>query len=348
MLTVRRRNRISHDPNNTNWSRSESKYGQRILRSQGWNPGDFLGAKGAPHAKHYTEANASHIKVALREDNLGLGARRGAAGGEWQTTGLNGFQDLLGRLNGKSEKEIEKSQKSREDVQRKIYTERRWGGLHFVSGGFLVGDQIDEAIDQPAADKARSDERGSSSNAIPKQEAVVEDDTVDATEEKSVFQRPSKNERRAAKAERKLLKQLRREARAAKLEAEKAPSSQDPSKANSEIPMREREMPQESDFSPIEETKPAKPDTTPLRHVARQRNIRHKKMAMMDSKALNEVLIPPAICATHRLTDSTDPDDQGMRYAICMLICTFESSAARQTSSMTWSEGSLGQKLAEA
>lgn len=56
--------------------------------------------------------------------------------------GLGGLQDLLGRLNGKGEEAVERERRGREDVKRRLWAERRYGPMGFVSGGLLVGDDI--------------------------------------------------------------------------------------------------------------------------------------------------------------------------------------------------------------
>jgi Pin2-interacting protein X1 len=115
------------------------------LAAQGWKPGDYLGAENANHADHYTAANASHIRVMLREDNLGLGAQIGR--GNAETFGLSMFSGLLGRLNGKSDVESEAQQKARRDAEVRILHEQRYGHMNFISGGFLVGDKMEEKSD---------------------------------------------------------------------------------------------------------------------------------------------------------------------------------------------------------
>ncbi|OIW34426.1 hypothetical protein CONLIGDRAFT_4424 [Coniochaeta ligniaria NRRL 30616] len=140
----KRRQLIQTDPNNNNWARNTNTFGQKILRAAGWTPGEYLGAKDAAHAAHHTAASASHIKVVLKEDSLGLGARRNNGD---QCTGLDAFQDLLGRLNGKSEAEIEVQQEKRMAVQRNIYIEQKFGAMKFVPGGWLVGDQETKALE---------------------------------------------------------------------------------------------------------------------------------------------------------------------------------------------------------
>lgn len=134
------------------------------MTAQGWQPGNLLGATDAPHAEFHTAANASHIRVMLKDDNLGLGAKIGSGVGHGECTGLDMFKTILGRLNGKDEDELVKEQKSRDDLRRAIYTERKWGSQRFVSGGFLIGDKIQDLIDGEA-ERLRKMEEGSSDSS---------------------------------------------------------------------------------------------------------------------------------------------------------------------------------------
>ena len=110
--------------------------------SQGWTPGEFLGPAHAPHAEYHTAANSSHIRVWRRDDNLGLGANCKSIRDGANPTGLNAFQDILGRLNGKDESQLAKEQDLRSTIQRSNFVDRRWGKLRFVSGGLLIGDEL--------------------------------------------------------------------------------------------------------------------------------------------------------------------------------------------------------------
>jgi Pin2-interacting protein X1 len=141
--------KVGLDPNNTKWARNTDSFGQKILRAQGWEPGQYLGAKDAPHAQWHTSASASHIRVILKEDNLGLGAKRNMGD---HCTGLNEFQDLLGRLNGKTDETLETERRAREDVQLSLYVERKLGSMRFVKGGWLVGDQVQENLEESRED----------------------------------------------------------------------------------------------------------------------------------------------------------------------------------------------------
>jgi Pin2-interacting protein X1 len=140
------------------------------MASQGWKPGEYLGATGALHAELHTVANASHIRVMIKDDNLGIGAKIGSGVGHGECTGLDAFKNLLGRLNGKEEEELQKEQKeqkSRDDLKRAIYAEKRWGSMRFVKGGFLVGDKIQQLIDGEAerVHKLAAGDAGPSSNS---------------------------------------------------------------------------------------------------------------------------------------------------------------------------------------
>lgn len=108
----------------------------------------------ADHADHYTAANASHIRILLREDNLGLGAQLGK--GNAETFGLSLFSGVLGRLNGKSDAEVEKQQGAIRDAELRNYHATKFGLMNFVSGGLLVGDTIQPAKRNEAIFKVES------------------------------------------------------------------------------------------------------------------------------------------------------------------------------------------------
>jgi Pin2-interacting protein X1 len=118
-----------------------------MLRAQGWEPGQYLGAKDAPHAEWHTEASSTHIRVVLKDDTMGLGAKRNNGD---ECVGLDAFQMLLGRLNGKSDEALETEQRAREDMKLNAYVERKVGAIRFVKGGWLVGDQLQETPDEEA------------------------------------------------------------------------------------------------------------------------------------------------------------------------------------------------------
>ncbi|KAJ4325423.1 telomerase inhibitor [Fusarium piperis] len=149
------RRKINKDPNNTKWTRDTNTFGQKILRAQGWQPGQFLGAENAPHSELHTAANASYIRVVLKDDMKGLGFSRAK---EDEVTGLDVFQDLLSRLNGKTEDEVVEDQQARLAVKTHHFVEQRYGPMRFVYGGLLVGDEMKEKDDKETKTPKDEDE----------------------------------------------------------------------------------------------------------------------------------------------------------------------------------------------
>ena len=91
----------------------------------------------------------------MREDNLGLGAKIGK--GNAETFGLSLFSGVLGRLNGKSDVEVQKQQSALRDAELRTYQAQKYGLMNFVSGGVLVGDMIQPATEETiGASKKRS------------------------------------------------------------------------------------------------------------------------------------------------------------------------------------------------
>ncbi|KAI9739651.1 MAG: telomerase inhibitor [Cirrosporium novae-zelandiae] len=139
LAAPRERTKLTQDLNNIKWTSSTTSFGHKILTSQGWSPGTFLGPRDAPHADHYTAANAAPIRITLKDDNLGLGAKLRR---ENEVTGLDAFQGLLGRLNGKSDEELAKLERIQAGHKCALYLQSRWATINFVRGGVLVSDDL--------------------------------------------------------------------------------------------------------------------------------------------------------------------------------------------------------------
>ncbi|KAG9661924.1 hypothetical protein KCU69_g14787, partial [Aureobasidium melanogenum] len=212
----KRRSKIGTDPNNNNWAKATDSFGHKILASQGWKPGDTLGAKDANHASHYTVGSNSHIRVLLKDDNLGLGAARG--GNNAETFGLSLYSGLLGRLNGKSEAEVEKQQTAQRDVELALYQGRKYGNINFISAGFLVGDKMDLKStvmpnskltpQQAAPDAANKKRKRSESEQQSTNDASSESDSSDSDDDiedapKAKKVKESKKDKKSSKKEKK-------------------------------------------------------------------------------------------------------------------------------------------------
>ncbi|KAI8099852.1 putative telomerase inhibitor [Halteromyces radiatus] len=76
--------RISMDPNNLTWSNDTSKFGFRMMAKMGWAPGKGLGVN--------EDGNQQHVKIKLKDDTLGLGAKKN------QTENWLGNTDAFSRL----------------------------------------------------------------------------------------------------------------------------------------------------------------------------------------------------------------------------------------------------------
>ncbi|ORX61537.1 G-patch-domain-containing protein [Hesseltinella vesiculosa] len=83
------RQRISSDPNNLNWSNDTSKFGFRMMAKMGWAPGKGLGAN--------EDGSQDHVKIRLKDDNLGLGAKKNQSDNWLGNT--DAFSRLLADLN---------------------------------------------------------------------------------------------------------------------------------------------------------------------------------------------------------------------------------------------------------
>ncbi|KAK4897549.1 telomerase inhibitor [Elasticomyces elasticus] len=360
--------KLSRDPNNTAWSNSTEGYGHRILSSQGWKTGDYLGAQNAAHADTYTAANASHVRVALREDGLGLGAKVGGKSNA-ETFGLSTLSSIFGRLNGKSDEDLEKQQKNLRDAELRTYQAQKHGFMNFVRGGLLVGDKIEEfpvvkkiepsAVVAPMAKndtdakmskkrKAGGDdyeaEDGDKQKKEKKRRSTVDDgnDTavvVDAarTEGKLKKRKEWQSEavdtttevaetaedvEKAAKRQRKEQRRLERASRGeetsrdekSRLKQEKRARKEDRRKRKEEKRRAKAASDDSSDSEPTTTTttvvttaiptpatsEAASGASTPVqaapmfsggRHAIRQRYIMQKRMASMDPRALNEILM---------------------------------------------------------
>lgn len=80
----------------------------------------------------------------LKDDNLGLGAKRGSERAE--NFGLAGLASILGRLNG-NEEAVKKEEERQEEIEKRAFVYRKYGMMNFVSGGYLVGDKITKKAD---------------------------------------------------------------------------------------------------------------------------------------------------------------------------------------------------------
>ncbi|KAL2821015.1 hypothetical protein BJX63DRAFT_427697 [Aspergillus granulosus] len=289
LAAPRKRTKISHDPNNTNWSRSTTGFGHKILSSQGWTPGSFLGARNAAHADMFTSASASHIRVIVKDDTLGLGARSKRDVLD-EPTGLDAFKGLLGRLNGKSDAELQADQRKRDDVKLARYAATKWQAVRFISAGLLTQEKTEESpqtVQEPVDAKSPSTKNASlrtSEEEDRKQSASegtnTENDSSKSRERRDKKSKKEKKDKKDKKEKKEKEKKEKKEKKRKRTEQEEDPgSSQDPS-------------PSETDIALSSEAERSVRERRPLgRHMIRGRHIAQKKRALMDEKSLNEIFM---------------------------------------------------------
>lgn len=298
---------MAKDPNNTKWSRNADGFGHKILLSQGWQPGNYLGAKDAPHAEFHTAANSSHVRAVLKDDNLGLGAKRNQGD---ECTGLDALQQLLGRLNGKSEEVLETERKAKADHQMNVYIHKKFGTIRFVKGGFLVGDQVLEKLASKTTQIKVEDSADSSSTCSveetekkPKKEKKskkrkAEDDSDAKPKKRKSKQVQDDDQSQSDNASRrKKDKKRRRKEEAIITEEEAIPETDEKTKKRSKSKSKSKKSQSEVESTPtdsIVSTPTGSGYSTPVpgasgRHLARKRFIAQKMAAVMDQQALNQV-----------------------------------------------------------
>ncbi|RAL15689.1 telomerase inhibitor/ribosome biogenesis protein PXR1 [Aspergillus homomorphus CBS 101889] len=285
----RKKSKISHDPNNTNWSRSTTSFGHKILSSQGWTPGSFLGARNAAHADLFTTASASHIRVIVKDDTLGLGARprRDALD---EPTGLDAFRGLLGRLNGKSDAELGVEEKKRENAKLARYVASRWQAVNFISGGFLVQEKADaRGSEEPAQSQSDTEKRANNDSAVNAQDPP-EDDASEKSKLSAINQTQNDDSRGKQHTD----PQASRKKKSKKRKNDER--QEDNNAESSRLRITERDNVSNSDLAGHAHTSTINPllskERRPMgRHVFRSRHIAQKKRALLDEKSLNEIFM---------------------------------------------------------
>ncbi|OWB55956.1 hypothetical protein B5S28_g1845 [[Candida] boidinii] len=279
--------RFGLDPRNTNWANDTSRFGHKHLSKLGWKQGAGLGS--VPHAV------TTHIKVSFKEDTVGLGAQLAKKNKKidefdsGECTGLDVFQRLLGRLNGK-EVEI-KSELERQREERII--SGKWGIA------FVRGDTLRSTWDKEA--KSLKSAEGESTDKLKKRKR--EDDDVEIKDkkkskkekkekkEKKSKDKKEKKEKKSKDKKQKSEKKEKKEKKEGKEKKEKKEKKHKKDKKDKkEKKNKNIEVTRESMLKPIE-SRENTPPVTNGRLALRSKWIKQKRAAVMDSKALNEIFM---------------------------------------------------------
>ncbi|KAI0465291.1 telomerase inhibitor [Komagataella kurtzmanii] len=275
------RQRFGLDPRNTTWSNDTSRFGHQHLEKLGWTPGSGLGL--------VSHATTTHIKVRVKDDNTGLGAklaRKNKKDGfdSGECTGLDVFQRLLGRLNGK-ETEIgdELDRQRKENV-----INGKWG-IAFVKGETLQSTWDREAKAFVLRRKRRVSETIEDAEV---QRRLFKKEKKERKEKKD--KKESKHKPKKEKSEKKAKKEAKKEA---EKEAKKEAKREAKKEAKREAKRESKDTLKQQGLIENTDTKESmllpKSNTTIIasRLAVRSRWIKQKRAAVMDSKALNEIFM---------------------------------------------------------
>ncbi|KAJ5218284.1 uncharacterized protein N7498_000383 [Penicillium cinerascens] len=287
LAAPRKKTKISHDPNNTKWARATSGFGHRIMSAQGWTPGNRLGAENAAHADFLTAASTSHIKVTIKDDNLGLGARAGRDPlGE--PTGLDAFKGLLGRLNGKSDVELKQDQRKRDDVKLARYVAMKFPEVRFVRGGLLTQQKLEALPPKDETPKAETEDVDSSSSesSTPARKSKSKSNSKDKSKSKSKSLKKSRSEGEDVESSSVSDSKKKKKSKKRKVDAAEDTGGEQPSESLPESPS--------STIANTVKTSTVRERLPIGRQVFRGRHIAQKKRALLDDKSLNEIFMVKA------------------------------------------------------
>lgn len=265
LAATRTKQRFGLDPRNTAWSNDTSRFGHQFLEKFGWKPGMGLGLSPM-------NSNTSHIKVSIKDDNVGLGAKlkRKDKKDEFdngECAGLDVFQRILGRLNGKESKISEELDTQR---KQKIIDGKR--GIHFVKGEVLAStwDPKTHKLRNYSNAKKRKREGDDSEDEDDDDKEDKDSDKKKRKKHKKhkKDKKKDKKDKKEHKKHKKEEKRLKKEKRAEKTKETKKTSKLKSSESASNIP-----------------------DAVNTRLSVRSKWIKQKRAALMDSKALNEIFM---------------------------------------------------------
>ncbi|QLL30218.1 hypothetical protein HG536_0A00350 [Torulaspora globosa] len=270
LAATRTKQRFGLDPRNTAWSNDTSRFGHTMLEKFGWKPGMGLGMVPA-------ESHKSHIKVTIKDDTVGLGAKikrkeRKDEFDNGECAGLDVFQRILGRLNGKEKAVTDELEKQRID---KVLN-GKWG-VHFIKGEVLAStwDPETKKLKSYSNEKSTvSEESASDSDGSEEVKEVIKKAkrTKGSKLEDKSKARCSKESKKQRKEQKKMVKKAKKK--------EKKKHREE----NKELSRRIAYL----ESSPTASNIPANVST---RLSIRAKHIRQKRAATMDSKALNEIFM---------------------------------------------------------
>jgi Pin2-interacting protein X1 len=235
----------------------------------------------------------------LKDDTLGLGARPKRDLLD-EPTGLDAFKGLLGRLNGKSDTQLEAEQQKRNDVKLARYAATKWQTVRFISGGLLVQEK-DNATALPASQDLRVDfprktSSHESENGLVKMEPRDRDSRQEdcATTKEQEEEKKKKKKKKGKELD--MSSRKTREKKQEKRQKKRKISDYDGLDAETADNLSTKVLLSVANDKGTCAAASNSPSTSrerqPMgRRIFRSRHIEQKKKALMDDKSLNEVFI---------------------------------------------------------
>lgn len=232
-----------------------------------------------------------------------MGARTGRPSEAEQATGLDGLQDLLGRLNGKASDRLKAEQSARQTFSKPTIVESQ-RAPNFVSGGFLVGDKLQTlpaAAPQPIREPHKTTEAvevGKPKRKHQRPSCYTAGETSKPCHETATAQAHLFRLGNCQGASGKLGKKSQRRMRRGSCHALSNGGRSDLEVVkpcfSPQFPLQAQDEVEGESTSAIGDSNQDSVTRGPRsgggsRHGVRQRYIKQKRMAMMDAKALNEV-----------------------------------------------------------
>lgn len=231
-----------------------------------------------------------HVKVSFKKDNTGLGhkthqknTKAGDDGLAEFAQGLDVFQRILGRLNGKDENRVDAALGSR---RLNMVMEMGKFGMAFVYGGLLEGTVDKMLVEDRVAKGKRKLEETTVPESISSGESSEEEEPVKKKSRRS--DKKDKSEKKEKKDRKE--KKEKKEKKDKKVKKSKSDKKDKKSKSDKSDKKDKKSKPDAS----IQSEESSKPKAQPvLRGMqgTRARWIAQKRAATMDAKSLAEILM---------------------------------------------------------
>lgn len=281
--------RFGLDPRNTNWSNDTSRFGHQYLEKMGWTQGKGLGL--------VDHATTTHVKVSIKDGNVGLGAllakkQKKDEFDSGECAGLDVFQRILGRLNGK-EDQINKEL----DRQKTEVWNGKWG-MTFIKGEVLLSTWDAELAKKASKKRSRDDEKSAQESVADVKEPKRKKSKSNKEDDKKVKKDKKEKKESKDKKEKKEKKEskVKKERKESKDKKEKKESNDKKEKKEKKEAKDSKKLKKEKKIEKVTRESMLKPKESEAPQIStrlsvRSRWIKQKRASVMDAKALNEIFM---------------------------------------------------------